>query len=79
MDQIEAALDRLGAEAPAIEVFDVLDCESMGDFEKFIPGIGEVFCTPVLGVFIDGNLIDHADGLSEVIAVLRRFHVLDEG
>jgi hypothetical protein len=30
-----------------VQVFSVLDCRSHDDFEKYIPGIGKVFQTPV--------------------------------
>jgi hypothetical protein len=39
-----------------IVVFDVLSCETMADFEKFIPGIGPVHQTPVVGIWKDGQL-----------------------
>jgi hypothetical protein len=30
----------------------------MEDFEQFIPGIGEVVCTPVGGLWVDGVLTE---------------------
>jgi hypothetical protein len=77
LDQLEESLENSDQDIPDIKVFDVLDCETMGDFDKFIPGIQSVYRTPVIGVILDGKLIDHATGLSEVMDTLRRFKVLD--
>jgi hypothetical protein len=78
LDQVENSLENVrnriaGAE---VEVFDVLDCLTMSDFERYIPGIDNVHRTPVIGVIVDGKLIDRATGLAEVTSTLRRFNVL---
>ncbi|MFL5241091.1 MAG: hypothetical protein ACJ8FY_03200 [Gemmataceae bacterium] len=78
LDQLEKSLDNGKSETPDVEVFDVLDCKSMSDFEKYIPGINGVYRTPVIGVILDGKLIDYATGLSDVKETLHRFNVLDE-
>ena len=46
----------------AIDIFDVLSCTTMGDFDKYVPGISQVFQTPVIGVWHDGVLIEAASG-----------------
>lgn len=46
----------------AVQLFEVSSCSTMDDFEKFIPGIGKVFQTPVIGFWKDGELIYHAQG-----------------
>jgi hypothetical protein len=76
LDQIEAILNQGEPQAMDVEVFDVLECKTMSDFEAFIPGIDSVYRTPILGVMSDGKLIDQATGLAEVAAVLHRFHLL---
>jgi hypothetical protein len=40
-----------------IGVFDTAECKSHEDFEKRIPGIGEVFGMPVAGLWEDGRLV----------------------
>src|SRR5437773_344288 len=35
--------DGQGSTWPGLEVFNVLDCQSVPDFEKYVPGIGKVF------------------------------------
>jgi hypothetical protein len=39
-----------------VEVFSVLACKTHQDFEKYIPGIGKVYQTPVVGYWVDGVL-----------------------
>ena len=78
LDQLEKSLRNSASGTPNVEVFDVLECDKMSDFERFIPGLHGVVRTPVIGVIFDGKLIDHATGLSEVMSVLRRFDVLDQ-
>lgn len=57
LDLLESALDGGAAgETVQVDVFDVLDCTNMTDFEHYIPGIGSVLQTPVVGVWVDGVL-----------------------
>ena len=41
----------------SVYVFDADSCKQMSDFEKYIPGIGNVFQTPVVGLWQDGELL----------------------
>jgi hypothetical protein len=76
LDELDAALHK-GREGKArVEVFDVLECTQMDDFQKFIPGINPVYRTPVVGVIADGRLVDQATGLSDVKETLARFNML---
>lgn len=77
LDELESMLEKATSETLDVEVFDVLDCHQMSDFEMFIPGIDGVYRTPVIGVISNGKLIDKAAGLADVIATLRRFNVLN--
>ena len=70
-------LEKADAEKIDVEVFDVLDCQTMKDFATFIPGIDKIYRTPIIGVISDGRLIDHASGLPDVLTTLHRFHVLN--
>lgn len=45
-----------------IGVFDVQECQSAQDFEKRIPGISDVFQTPAVGLWHDGQLLASAWG-----------------
>src|SRR5260370_24286501 len=45
-----------------VDVFDVLECPTMEDFSRYIPGIAKVYQTPVVGIWKDGVLFDQAWG-----------------
>jgi hypothetical protein len=77
LDELDQSLRSAEAPPPEIQVFDVLECQQISDFGKFVPGIDDVYRTPVIGVLIDGKLVDQATGVSDVVDVLRRFSVLD--
>jgi hypothetical protein len=77
LDELDRGLEAERRDSADIAVFDVLDCERMTDFQRYIPGIDGVYDTPVIGVMMDGKLIDRAAGLSQVVSTLRRFNVMD--
>jgi hypothetical protein len=76
LDDVNASLSSGNGQTLQVDVFDVLECEQMSDFEKFIPGLGPVYQTPVLGVVADGSLVQSAVGLREVEEVLRQHRIL---
>jgi hypothetical protein len=39
-----------------VDVFDMDHCQKVEDFNDYIPGIGDVCCTPVVGLWVDGVL-----------------------
>jgi hypothetical protein len=45
-----------------VDVFNVADCPSPAAFERYVPGIGEVFHTPVAGLWCDGRLVERGPG-----------------
>jgi hypothetical protein len=45
-----------------VEVFNVADCSSPEAFDRYVPGTGRVFQTPVVGLWSDGQLVDKATG-----------------
>jgi hypothetical protein len=47
---------------PRLDVFNVLQCQSIQDFERYVPGIGKVFQTPVVGYWEEGLLKERAWG-----------------
>jgi hypothetical protein len=47
-----------------IEVFNVAECRSPSAFEDYIPGLGRVFQTPVVGLWSDGQQTDAGSGKS---------------
>jgi hypothetical protein len=45
-----------------IDVFNVLECPTMEDFSRYIPGISRVYQTPVVGIWKNGVLVEQAWG-----------------
>jgi hypothetical protein len=64
LDLLAELLEQREENLPHIDVFDTLDCKSQQDFDKYIPGIGKVFQTPVAGYWQDAILQDKAWGKS---------------
>jgi hypothetical protein len=61
--------DVLIAQAPRhpevhIDVFDVLEVRGVGDLENYIPGIGKVHHTPIVGVWRNGNIVQTGTGFA---------------
>jgi hypothetical protein len=61
LDAVAPALQRLPGNL-TVEVFNVADCSSPEAFDQYVPGIGRVFHTPVVGLWSDGQLVDKATG-----------------
>src|SRR3954468_12590839 len=51
LDELARAPSRQ-APGMVVDVFNVADVRSAGDFERYVPGIGAVFHTPVVGLWI---------------------------
>ncbi|HEV3256935.1 MAG TPA: hypothetical protein VG013_08665 [Gemmataceae bacterium] len=58
-------------ESLRVEVFSTLDCRTHEDFDKYIPGIGKVYQTPVVGLWIHGLLREKCSGAPARILVAR--------
>ena len=56
LDVVDDAIQAGGPSLATVEVFDVLDCREMSDFEKYIPGVTPVYQTPVVGIWEQGVL-----------------------
>lgn len=59
-----------------ITVFDVLECQAMSNFEKYLPGAGLVAQSPVVAVWEGGNLAAQQTGLRMVREVLKARQIL---
>jgi hypothetical protein len=77
LDEVDMTLESRNGEMPSVTVFDVLDCPRMENFDSFIPGFDSVYQTPILGLAIDGQIVQRVSGLANVEEALRRLHVLD--
>jgi hypothetical protein len=57
--------------ALSVDVFDILDCRTPDDFEKYVPGVGPVSQTPVVGLWADGELTENAFGYDGRMLIYR--------
>jgi len=57
----------------SIDIFDVLDCKSMADFDQLIPGVTPVYQTPVVGIWESGKLIEKAWGATARQLILDKY------
>lgn len=58
-----------------IDVFNVSECRKMDDFEHYIPGIGKVYQTPVVGIWEMGHITQRSSG-AEARVLLSRFAIV---
>jgi hypothetical protein len=59
LDLVQEAVTKEDARRMAgarVEVFSVMACKSHEDFDRYVPGIGQVFQTPVVGLWVNGTL-----------------------
>jgi hypothetical protein len=59
LDQITSAVR---GRVPHLAVFDVAECKSQQDFDRYIPSVSPVYQTPVVGIWENGDLKEKATG-----------------
>lgn len=62
LDVLAEALAAHPNDPPVVEVFNTADCRHEQDFDRYIPGIGVVSHTPVVGFWHNGELAASAQG-----------------
>jgi hypothetical protein len=64
MKLLDALSQVIHRQVPAltVELFNVADCQSPAAFQRYVPGIGSVFQTPVVGHWSEGVLVEKASG-----------------
>ncbi len=62
LDDLNKRLTSASELIDQVDVFDVSDCKEMKDFENYIPGIDNVYQTPVLGYWENGVLKESLSG-----------------
>jgi hypothetical protein len=64
LELAEAVLERFqaGSLEAAVEFFDSSDARAAEEMDQFIPGIRNVFQTPIVGVWQNGVLVESASG-----------------
>jgi hypothetical protein len=51
-----------GKQHATVDVFDIDTCQALDDFDKYLPGVGRVFQTPLVGIWRGGKQIESAWG-----------------
>lgn len=74
LDALKESLSKNTHLGERIDVLDVLRCAAE-DFEQCIPGIGRVFQTPVVGIWENGVLTQHASGAKACRLVISRYNL----
>ena len=54
-----------------MDLFDTLDCRTPADVEQYFPGIGAVSHTPIVGLWVDGELVENAFGYDGRVLIYR--------
>jgi hypothetical protein len=62
LDEINKRLSGASNMSDQVDVFDVSGCKEMKDFENYIPGIGNVYATPIIGYWENGVLKESLSG-----------------
>jgi hypothetical protein len=73
LDAISEALQQADRSEEKVQIFDISRCASMEDLNEFIPGIGRVYQTPVVGIWRDGVLLQKASGAQARQIVLQQY------
>jgi len=74
--EILSEIKRLPQIEDSIELIEVATIKMMSDFERHIPGIGEVFQTPAVGVWANETLVYKGTGFA-ARQYLRQLNDLD--
>lgn len=62
LDQIDVVLQIDRPSRLTVFVFDLDECQSTHELNERIPGVGEAFQSPVVGLWIDGKIVQTAWG-----------------
>ena len=75
LDDVDAAHHNWHNHAQ-VAVFDVLDCQTTADFERYLPGIGLVAQSPVVAIWQHGRLLLKQTGLRMVGDAVRDWQIV---
>jgi hypothetical protein len=56
LDEINKRLSGASNISDQVDIFDVSGCKEMKDSENYIPGIGNIYATPIIGYWENGVL-----------------------
>lgn len=72
LDVVNDALANQNGSGPHVDVFNI-DGLSLGDFDKYIPGLTAIHNTPIVGIWQDRSLVEKGVGFDGRQLVARRF------
>ncbi len=75
LDKVDSSHSNWGMEW-TVAVFDVMECKSMSDIPKFVPQLPVMSQTPVVEVWVGGELIDVRTGLRMTLEALQKIGIL---
>ena len=75
LDALEAKLASNSTRNEIIYLFDLAASPEFSDFEKYLPGIGKVYQTPVIGFWEGGILKEKASGASAKNWLVRHYEL----
>jgi hypothetical protein len=58
---------------PTVDVFNTAHCQHLEDFRRYIPSLGEIFHTPVAGIWFGGQLTWFGQGHAARDQIARMF------
>jgi hypothetical protein len=73
LDVIAAALAHAPKRAPSVDVFNIADCRQLHDLRSHVPKLRQVFHTPIVGVWREGQLVESREGYEARDLVARMF------
>ena len=71
LDRVAVGVSKGTLKSAAIDIFDMSTITDVQDFDLYIPDIGRVTRSPLLGIWIEGRLIERAEGFAATQRVLR--------
>ena len=75
LDALEAKLASKPRQNQIVVLFDLSSFPEFKDFERYLPGIGRVYQTPVIGHWEDGVLKDKASGAEAKNWLLQQYDI----
>lgn len=75
LDALRETLERKPDRQGTVQIFDVLNCATMGDLDAYIPGIGRVYQTPVVGIWEKGVVVQKGCGAKARLFIVEKYQL----
>lgn len=74
LDAVAESLSKGHAKQERVEVFNILSCADQNDIDQWVPGIGKIYQTPVVGMWNDGQMIYKASGVEARRSIIEHYN-----